>query len=123
MSLPRSPHGKPRRDAFLQTMSRLNTSVSQRHPLHTAPLFSWCYKTLFPQPVCSHIYTKPRGCRGHRHSRQVHLRATPRQIRGKFFRCHTYKECPPKSFRCHTYKIALPQVLSLPHIRKTGGVG
>src|SRR5258708_39667753 len=36
--------------------------ASQRYPLGTVPLFSWCYKTLFPQPVCSHIYTKPRGC-------------------------------------------------------------
>jgi 2-amino-4-hydroxy-6-hydroxymethyldihydropteridine diphosphokinase len=27
------------------------------------------------------------------------------------------------SFPCHTYKFTLPQVLSLPHIRKTWGVG
>ncbi len=36
--------------------------------------------------------------------------------------CHTYAKRARKSNHCHTSKIALPQVLSLPHIRKTGGV-
>src|SRR5882672_4241264 len=35
--------------------------------------------------------------------------------------CHTSAKFTRKSFRCHTYKFALPQVLSLPHIQKTGG--
>src|SRR5712692_2129156 len=44
------------------------------------------------------------------------------------FPCHTYEKRAKisffgvrKFFRCHTYKIALPQVLPLPHIQKTGG--
>src|SRR3979411_1086581 len=36
--------------------------------------------------------------------------------------CHTSAKFPRNSFRCHTYKFALLQVLSLPHIQKTGGV-
>src|SRR5258706_861591 len=35
--------------------------------------------------------------------------------------CHTSAKFTRKSFRCHTYKFALLQVLSLPHIQKTGG--
>jgi hypothetical protein len=39
------------------------------------------------------------------------------------FPCHTSKKCTRNPFICHTSKIALPQVLSLPHIRKTGAWG
>src|SRR5712671_4296351 len=38
------------------------------------------------------------------------------------FPCHTSAKSARNSFRCHTYKFALLQVLSLPHIQKTGGV-
>src|SRR5882757_9282184 len=38
------------------------------------------------------------------------------------FPCHTSAKFTRNSFRCHTYKFALLQVLSLPHIQKTGGV-
>src|ERR1700732_2037400 len=31
-------------------------------PGSAAPLFSYLYKTLFPQLPCFHIHTKPRGC-------------------------------------------------------------
>src|SRR5882757_9442965 len=37
------------------------------------------------------------------------------------FPCHTSAKFTRNSFRCHTYKFALLQVLSLPHIQKTGG--
>src|SRR5712675_2486319 len=46
-----------------------------------------------------------------------HLQAIPNS-----FPCHTSAKSARNSFRCHTYKFALPQVLSLPHIQKTGGV-
>src|ERR1700730_9178070 len=47
---------------------------------------------------------------------------TPQRL-SKSFSCHTYTNCTRKSFPCHTSKIAPLQVLSLPHIRETGGVG
>src|SRR6266852_8918314 len=31
-------------------------------PAVAGPLFSYSYKSLFPQPSCFHIHTKPRGC-------------------------------------------------------------
>src|SRR5258708_1786261 len=40
----------------------------------------------------------------------------------KPFSCHTYRKSPHKSNHCHTSEIALPQVLSLPHIRDPRGV-
>src|SRR5712675_366314 len=93
--------------------------ASQRHPLGTAPLFSWCYRTLFPQPVCSHINTKPRGGCG--------VTAIPgncicSQLRDK---CEVSSFAATHSKNAHlspsaaTHTKSPPQVLSLPHIRKT----
>jgi hypothetical protein len=48
--------------AVAQRTLRLRVIVWHRFLI---PLFSGSYKSLFPQPLSFHIYTKPRGCGGY----------------------------------------------------------
>jgi len=92
-------------------VSRLNASSSISRSAASArfggPLFSYSYELLFPQPVCFDIHLNCPGV----YSCNVQT----------FRRSDLQTVC--NSFRCHTYKITLLQVLSLPHIQKTGGWG
>src|SRR6267378_1131715 len=55
-------------------------------------------------------------------SQRSDLRTSTLPTSPNSFPCHTSAKFTRNSFRCHTYKFALLQVLSLPHIQKTGGV-
>src|SRR5258708_26037167 len=82
--------------------------ISTSPSAHRAFVFMVLQNPFSATRLFSHLYKTPGGV-GSPPSPATPLLAVPRQMRGKFFRCHTFKECPPKSFRCHTYKIALPQ--------------
>ncbi len=89
--------------------------------------------TCFRCPLCFHILTNPfSGNSFLFRSIQIPGGCTPSSQRrtsnppsrtSHFFLCHTSEKCARNSFPCHTCKIAALQVLSLPHIRKTGGWG
>src|SRR5713101_7016639 len=51
------------------------SALSRHSPLFTAPLFSYSYKSLFPQPLSFHIHTKPRGCHPPADRRDTHTLA------------------------------------------------
>src|SRR5437868_133964 len=114
---PCSPHGQPRRDPFLQAMSKLNSSVHLNVTLCAPRLcFHRVTKPFFRNPFVLTSIQNPRGCRGHRHSRHNSVGS---QFRDKsevssFAATHpkdahlspsaaTHAKSPSrKSFPCHT---------------------
>src|SRR5947199_732112 len=76
---------------FLQTSSQLYEPTPAPNLIHL--LFKAFRRSPFSAPVFSHP---------------------------NFFPSHTSAKSTRNSFRCHTYNLALLQVLSLPHIQKTG---
>src|ERR1700730_15072721 len=95
------PPGQP---STLPTLRLSDVLTGRRY--FVRPLFSYSYKLLFPHPLYFDNHPRCRGC-----GVSVLIIPVPSG------------ESRSNSFPCHTYKIVLLQVLSLPHIRKNGGVG